>query len=195
MKCLLALFVLVVIMSCGSNTLPQEAKETRTLYLIRHAKSSHSDTSLADFDRPLSKKGKAAAELMGNKMLERGVFFDAMIVSPSKRTKSTAKRVGRVVEFVKDSIQHDSTLYRCRTQALIAAVHGIDKNLKRVAIVGHNPSTIQAANHFQKDTIFTEVPTGGIIAIEFKSNSWAELGNKTGKYRFFEYPKLYKKKK
>ena len=39
------------------------------LYLVRHAKSSWSDTSLPDFDRPLNDRGKKDAPEMARRLL------------------------------------------------------------------------------------------------------------------------------
>lgn len=197
-QCLILLVVLLA--SCQSNLLESgqnsaaKPKEKRSLYLIRHAKSSHKDDSLADFDRPLNDRGKGDAKLMGEMLFERGIVLDKMLISPSKRTKSTAKRLAKELHFEKDSIVLDTNLYRCKTQALLAAIRNLDVQYKQVAIVGHNPSIIQIANHFQKDTIFTDVPTCGIIAIDFESTGWKYLGNKEGKYAFFDCPKRHKTK-
>ena len=200
MRIFIFLSALVFLFSCNNekNTtgdVNSTPKEPRTIYLIRHAKSSHKDTSLTDFDRPLMKKGKAAAVLMGEKLMNRGIILDKMIISPSKRTKSTAKRIAKGLTFEKDSIQHDTIIYKCKTQELISIIRNVDPEYKSVAIIGHNPSTIQAANHFQKDTIFTAVPTCGVIAIRFESASWSNLGHKEGKFLFFDCPKNYKDEK
>lgn len=188
--------MLGAIWGCSSNNKATSGKpkEKRILYLIRHAKSSHKKDSLADVERPLSNRGKDDAVLMGMELLKQGITLDKMVISHSKRTKSTAKRLGKVLHFEKDSIQKDSSLYRCKTQALVTVIRNLGAGYKSVAIIGHNPSIIQAANHFQKDTIFTSVPTCGIIAIEFESDSWEHLGNKEGTFLFFDYPKKHKEK-
>ncbi|BDS12280.1 SixA phosphatase family protein [Aureispira anguillae] len=197
MKKIFILVVIVLIGSCNFNTQMEEARgmEKRRLYLIRHAKSSHKDVSLADFDRPLNDRGKSDTKLIGAELVKRGIVWDKLIISPSKRTKSTAKRLAKALRFERDSIRQDMALYRCKTQALIRTIQDLDPQDKAVAIIGHNPSIIQAANHFQKDTIFTEIPTCGLVVIEFESNGWKYLGNKSGNYLFFDYPKKYKAKK
>ena len=195
MKWLFLLLVAMALTSCGSNTSSANnaaTKEVRTLYLVRHAKSSHDDPTLEDIDRPLNKRGKSDAKLMGEILYDKGVRIDNMLISPSKRTRSTAKRLAKQLDYDKDKIQIDSTIYRCRTQALLAAIRSVDNQYKSLMVIGHNPSTIQVANHFQKDTIFTEVPTCGIVAIEFEGASWETLGHKEGDFKFFDYPKKYK---
>ena len=61
----------------------------RTLYLLRHAKSSWKDVSLADFERPLKGRGRDAAERMGLFMASKKVNISALIVSPAVRTRQT----------------------------------------------------------------------------------------------------------
>jgi|GEM_PF-165579 len=195
-----ALFILLLFcVSCGSSSshlTEGEQGNSKTLYLIRHAKSSHKDEKLADIERPLNSRGKSDAVLMGTKLLEyipNGI--DAMVISPSKRTKSTAKRIAKLFDLDKDKIEGDSALYRCPTRVLIAAVQDLDDQHDKVIMIGHNPSIIQTANYFQKDTIFMDVPTCGIIAIEFDGDSWKDFTHKSGTFRFFDYPKKHRAKK
>ena len=56
-------------------------KHVKRLYLIRHAKSSWKDPDLDDFDRPLNKRGKTDAPLMGKRLKEQGVKPDLIISS------------------------------------------------------------------------------------------------------------------
>ena len=196
MKQLFFFLFLFVICGCKPSTEPASSSQVssikRTLYLIRHAKSSHADTILSDFDRPLIKKGKMASKVMGQQLMHRGILLDKMLISPAKRCKSTAKRIAKALSFEKDSIVKDTSLYKCKTQQLITTIRQLPPQYKSVAIVAHNPSLIQTANHFQKDTIFTAVPTAGIIALEFKADSWQNLGHKQGVFLFFDYPKRHK---
>ena len=62
----------------------------KQLYLIRHAKSSWAQPALADFDRPLNKRGKMNAPLMAGRFAERGISPQRIVSSPAKRAKKTA---------------------------------------------------------------------------------------------------------
>lgn len=195
-----ALFILLLAnVGCEmslDNSNNKNQGNSKTLYLIRHAKSSHKDATLADIERPLNSRGKSDAVLMGTKLLEKNPSgIDAIVISPSKRTKSTAKRIAKLFDFDKDAIQKDSALYRCPTRVLIAAVQDLDDKHDKVIMIGHNPSIIQTANYFQKDTIFMDVPTCGIIAIKFNGGSWKDFTHKSGTFQFFDYPKKHRVKK
>ena len=59
------------------------------LYVMRHSKSSWSDPSLDDFDRPLSKRGKNNAKLICEFFIKKNYRFDYVLVSSANRTKKT----------------------------------------------------------------------------------------------------------
>jgi phosphohistidine phosphatase len=73
----------------------------KTLILVRHAKSSWKNISLDDFDRPLNKRGKKDAQLMGKKLKERQVVPDLILSSPAKRARKTAKAFAKAIAFPK----------------------------------------------------------------------------------------------
>ena len=62
----------------------------KTLYLLRHAKSSWDDPDLADFDRPLNHRGRTAAPFMGETVSRYGLQPDLVLSSPAVRAKETA---------------------------------------------------------------------------------------------------------
>ena len=191
MKLLIVLLTTVFVWSCSSIVKPV-SKEKRTLYLIRHAKSSHKDNSLLDIDRPLNKRGETDAILIGKELYRKGVVCDKVLVSPSKRTRITAKYLVNEINFEKNKIEYDSSIYHSSAENIISIVQNLDSQYKNVAIIGHNPTTYQVANYFQKDTTFKDIPTCTVIAIEFETDSWKSLDTKKGKFLFFDYPKKYK---
>lgn len=191
MKCLIIVLITTFVWSCSSG-LPAKNKEKRTLYLIRHAKSSHKDNSLADIDRPLNNRGETDAILMGKELSKKGVTYDKILVSSSERTKLTAKHLLSQMDFKANAIEYDPKLYRTSAENVISIIHNLGAEYKNVAIIGHNPTTYQVANHFQKDTLFKDIPTCTIIAIEFEVDSWKNIDAKKGKFLFFDYPKKYK---
>ena len=65
----------------------------RILYLLRHAKSSWRDATLRDFDRPLKKRGREAAERIGQRIGAENLNNPLVICSPAVRTRETAEIV------------------------------------------------------------------------------------------------------
>lgn len=65
----------------------------RTLYLLRHAKSSWNDSSLRDFERPLKERGREAAELIGKHLASEKLRDLLVVCSPAVRARETAEIV------------------------------------------------------------------------------------------------------
>lgn len=186
MKLLLPLFLFLFCYSPSSYG-------TKTIYLIRHAKSSHEHPDLADFDRPLAKKGHGDAKTMAESLKKRGISPDLIITSPARRAIQTA-------EYFKDALYKDcykvelaSSIYRCNPITLVNHIMKVSDDKSEVMIFAHNPAITRAANYFQIDTMFSDIPTSGIVAIKFNTDSWHKVGKIKGRLEFFEHPIRNKK--
>ena len=71
----------------------------KTLFLIRHAKSSWDDTALADKDRPLNDRGKRDAPKMGKRLADRDVNPDLILSSPAMRALTTAEIIAKKLDY------------------------------------------------------------------------------------------------
>ena len=157
----------------------------KTLYLLRHAKSSWKDLSLSDFDRTLNKRGKHDAPLMAAKMKVRGISPDSIISSPAKRAKKTAKVFSDVLE---SPLYLVPKLYACSTEEMFWIIEKAFETQDEVMIVGHNPE-LTFLNDLLSDKEIVNIPTSGLVAIAFDHYP-IEQGQ--GKQLFFDYPKRYK---
>ena len=83
----------------------------KTLYLVRHAKSSWKDSSLDDRDRPLNKRGRRAAPDMGQRLAAQGHHPELIISSPANRARSTAKKIAEEIGYDPSLIRLDEALY------------------------------------------------------------------------------------
>lgn len=117
----------------------------KTLCLLRHAKSSWKDPSLADIDRPLSARGKREAVMIGNILKQQDFCPDIIMCSSSKRTRSTLKRVRRFTKRKKKSIIYTDRLYEISLQSFLYLIHELDDRLDTVVMVGHNPGCSELA--------------------------------------------------
>ena len=110
----------------------------KTLYLIRHAKSSWKDITLDDFDRPLNQRGKKNAPFMGKLLKQREVKPDLIISSPAKRAKCTANIIAREIGYTKD-IVFEPKIYESNLVSLKNVIYSIDDKYNTVFLFGHNP--------------------------------------------------------
>ena len=70
---------------------------TKTLIVVRHAKSSWKYPALSDLDRPLNKRGKRDAPMMAKIMCQKNIRIDAILSSPAQRTLKTAYAFAKAI--------------------------------------------------------------------------------------------------
>lgn len=164
-------------------------QETKTIYFIRHSKSSHDNPDLKDFDRPLAERGIREAPMMGQRLNKTGIVIDLVISSPSKRTRETVALFARELPFEVEDVLWNKEVYAAPTEILKDVIYNIDDQYSNVLIFGHNPSFTHCVNFFQKDTVIMNLPTSGIFGIEFQTDSWLKTKKIKGKFIFMDYPK------
>ena len=163
----------------------------KTLYLIRHAKSSWSDPTLRDFERPLNKRGKRDAPFMAEQLKRKGVVPDLIISSPAVRAKKTANQFAKTLGYPKKEIDFKPAIYDADEDDLLTILQAIQASRHSVLLFGHNPEFTEVANLLANIQI-DNVPTTGIVAIQFEVKEWNQLKFGMGTLLFFDYPKKYK---
>jgi len=161
----------------------------KKLYIIRHAKSSWKDLSLSDFDRPLNKRGTNDAPLMGKMLKRKKILPDLIISSPAKRAKTTAKVIAKEINYT-ESIVYDSDIYEAGMSTLRNIIASIDDKNKSLFLFGHNPGLGMLVDCLVG--LYKNIPTTGIVEIEFDCNKWKNISATNAKLKSFKYPKMYK---
>src|ERR1700742_1748644 len=110
----------------------------KTLFLLRHAKSSWDNPGLADFDRPLNDRGFAAAPLMGRVLSIKGYRPALIISSPAERAKTTAILVKAAAGF-DCPLEYDDRVYEASPQKLQKVISKVSDEKESVMVAGHNP--------------------------------------------------------
>lgn len=160
----------------------------KTLLLVRHAKSSWKDPSLADRDRPLNKRGKRDAPRMGKRLAARGVLPEIIISSPAVRARKTANKIASQIGYPKDRIHIEEGLYQGGSTGMLTVIRGIDDKARSAMLFGHNPGTTDLLNYLAHAEI-PNVPTCGIAELRFVTDSWSEVVSGGGRLVDFDYPK------
>lgn len=164
----------------------------KTLYLVRHAKSSWADPSLDDQLRPLNKRGLRDAPVMGQRLVGYQARVDAIWSSPARRAVETAQCLARALKVPRKEIELHERLYTSAINDLLLEIRSCPDEVKRLLVVGHNPVITEFANFLLdrgRDTGIEQIPTCGIVAIEFSLSSWRQIREKEGQFLFFDYPK------
>jgi phosphohistidine phosphatase len=163
----------------------------KTLYVIRHAKSSWDDVNLSDFDRPLNERGKRDAPRMGKRLKEKEIHPDQLISSPAKRAMSTCKRIAEVLALKKDCIKAEPALYHADADQILNVVRQINPKNDTIFIFGHNPGMTEFVELMNPDKtkVIDNIPTCGVVALQFPTHDWQSVDFGKGKLLFFDYPK------
>jgi phosphohistidine phosphatase len=162
----------------------------KTLYLVRHAKSSWKYPNLDDFERPLNKRGRKNAPFMGQLLKKLKVTPDLIISSPANRAATTARIIAAKINFALENIRYSETIYEFSEGALIQVVKHIDNDVMKAMVVGHNPGLNGLANYLGDQSI-SNIPTAGIYCLDLNIASWTKIRENCGKLKFFEFPKKH----
>ena len=162
---------------------------TRTLVLIRHAKSSWANPLQSDFDRPLNDRGEHDAPMMGERLKKLGVVVDCIVSSSAKRAKQTAKKVADGLGFNKDGIIYADKLYHCISSVFVEVIQATPDDVKTLFVVAHNPGITDFANELSDKFRIDNMPTCAVVAAEIEAEEWSDFLNAAKKVTLFDYPK------
>ena len=169
-----------------------------TLLLLRHAKSSWDNPALADYDRPLAKRGKKTAPRMGDEISARHMRPDLILCSSAVRARETLALVLPELGGHAPEVVYDDAIYMATPAALLArlrAVHSGTGKLRRVMVVGHNPGLEELAellvgggDEDAQELLAEKFPTCALAVLTFEGTSWSDVAPGTGKLRQFLTP-------
>ena len=157
-----------------------------TLLILRHGKAA-AEGQGSDRDRPLTKQGKRAAELVGKLLRDDDLLPERIVSSNAERARDTARRVASAARFdgVLDELPE---LYLAEPDAYIDALRERAGDARRVLVVGHNPGLEALALLLTGEP--TSLPTAGLVVCELPIAAFQQLSLQVrGKMaRFFVPP-------
>ncbi|GAO42440.1 SixA phosphatase family protein [Flavihumibacter petaseus] len=159
----------------------------KSIYVVRHAKSSWGDLTLPDFDRPLNDRGQRNAPEMAQRLLQKGVAIDLFVSSTAKRALQTAMHFARAYQQPAEVIQLHEELYHAPASVYSDVISTLDDKASSVAIFGHNPGISFFVNELCSTRI-DEMPTCGVFAVSAPISHWADFPAATKSFLFFERP-------
>jgi phosphohistidine phosphatase len=161
----------------------------KKIHLIRHAKSSWKDTSLADIDRPLNKRGLRTCRFMAQHIFDAGCCFDHVFCSPAVRAQLTIGLLNSSLEDVDIEWHTKKKLYTFNSNAILDWCRTVDESISEFVIIGHNPAFTNFCNALSNSAV-ENVPTCGYIQLVIKKESrWRELAEGAAELVVFLRPK------
>jgi phosphohistidine phosphatase len=158
----------------------------KTLYLVRHGKSSWTNKELSDEERPLLVKGEEKTKLLSEYFIKKGVSPDLIISSHAVRAYETAKIIAAAIKYPEREIKTDRVVYFADGEGLFDPFYELSTEIDSVMLEGHNPAITIFANHFIENKI-DSMPTSGALCIELKINDWHNIIKAKGKEVFRKF--------
>jgi len=142
---------------------------------------------IEDIDRPLVEDGIEDAYKMSSWMKKNKHLPDLFITSPAVRAYGTAMVFARTLDYQLNKIKINKKLYECGVDGFLDVISSIKDEYDTVILFGHNPDITQAAYNFARDFV-DDLPTTGIVAIDFNVLSWEEITTSKGTIKFVKRP-------
>ena len=158
----------------------------KTLFLLRHAKSHGKDETLPDFDRPLTRRGKRAAETVGRYLRTNARIPELILSSTAVTTRTTVELLVKAAKWTTE-VRYDERIYAADGMRLAEVVAQIENDRKVVLIAGHNPGIEELLALLTGNS--ERIPAGAVAKIRIKVNKWANAADKTATLEWLVTPK------
>ena len=164
----------------------------KTVYYIRHAKSSWADYGIPDSERPLNKRGLRDAPFMAAKLKALVDENSKLLIlsSTAQRTKDTLAFFKAEFAMADEQVILDSNLYLAPPSSLMEALFQVPDEFDTVFLFAHNPGITELANALRTSFV-DNIPTCGIFKVDFNVQSWIDVDNVSSSSNMFIYPKMY----
>ncbi len=155
----------------------------KQLLLLRHAKSSWRDATLADHDRPLNRRGRSAAALMGRFLVEEALVPDMVLCSTAIRARTTWDLATKAFGGKAPKTNYSRDLYHAAPSELLYRIQEVNDDVGRLLLVGHNPGMELLAQRLagpesdvdEFERMQEKFPTAALALFEVTARSWRNL--------------------
>jgi phosphohistidine phosphatase len=161
----------------------------KRLTLLRHATADTKDARVADFDRPLSRKGVSEATAMAKRLFERELIPEFVLTSPSVRTQQTTEIFVRELEIPLRKLRRDERLYLAQPEDILEAIRATGPRIAHLMVVGHNPGLSELARRLTPPNTLEDLPTAAVCTMLFDVRAWVDLAPGQAREAECEAPK------
>jgi phosphohistidine phosphatase len=168
---------------------------SKRLILLRHAKSAWDNQDIADFERPLSNRGRKAAPLVGAYLARKKYVPELVLCSSAMRASETLDLT--IAGWPKQPVVRKlKSLYLAMPREMLKRLQTSGNEFASVMLVGHNPGIADLANWLSHDgdaaaraALSRKFPTGAVAVIDFDVEDWKDVDAETGRLVDFATPK------
>lgn len=164
----------------------------KSLYLLRHAKSSWDSPAANDFDRPLADRGLKDAPKMGKAFLRTGLPLDLIRCSTAKRARETCQLFVKGSGFA-GTVDFEPSIYEASVETLFGVLRTVRDVHDSVMLVGHNPGFEDLAGALcghRGTPASVLVPTCTLVAFQLAIDRWKSVSPGDGTLVWMLIPKI-----
>jgi phosphohistidine phosphatase len=163
--------------------------------LLRHAKSDWPD-GVADHERPLARRGREAAPVVGSYMAAEQLVPDLAIVSTARRTRLTWDLAAAAFRE-EIPVRFEERIYEARPEDILSVIQATPDTVRTLVVVGHNPGFEELAgrlvghgDRYAFARMLQKFPTAALAVIDFAVESWNALADRGGRLDRFITPRM-----
>ena len=167
----------------------------KRLFVLRHAKSSWDDPTLADFNRPLNDRGWKAARRMGRELMRRDTRIDLIVSSMAARARETLDGIREELD-VNVEVRFEPRMYHASEDTLLSLIRALPQKVNCPLLIGHNPGLQQLLVELAHDDdeglrhrIGHKYPTGAFAEVELPAHRWTDVAAGSGEVVELIFPK------
>jgi len=157
----------------------------KTLYFLRHAKSSWADSG-PDHSRPLKDRGRLDALTMSRYVAAQYKAPELVLNSDATRAMQTGVYFHQSFGLKPDQVKVMHQMYDFSGEQVMALIKDLPPNVSRVLLVGHNHAFTALVNMLG-DQAIDNLPTCGFVQINFSVDLWQNV--RKGQIKNKVYPK------
>ena len=164
----------------------------KTLSILRHAKAERPEDYATDLARPLTDRGRKDAMRVAAVLAGLDPAVDAIVSSPSTRTRQTVAAVQEILEG-DIPVLWDERIYEAGVRELLDALMTIPNQAEHVLLVGHNPGMaelIAALCSGDSGRLGIDMPTAGLAHVTLDIPGWSKITRRSGMLQWLIRPKL-----
>ncbi|MGH8284472.1 MAG: SixA phosphatase family protein [Steroidobacteraceae bacterium] len=147
----------------------------KRLTLLRHANADWKDSRIADFDRPLNRRGVSESTAMAKRLFERELVPEFVLTSPALRAQQTTEIFMREFELPARKLRRDDRLYLAQPEDILEAIRTTGPRITHLMVVGHNPGLTDLARRLAPDGTLVELPTASVCTMLFDVRAWVDI--------------------
>lgn len=164
----------------------------KEIIVVRHAKSDWGNEGLKDIDRFLSERGYSDAYQLANWFSKNKSTPNLILSSTATRALSTALIFARAMELPVSKFALEPEIYEADTETLLKVLWQQKEEVKSLMLFGHNPGLTNLCNELAEEFYIDNLPTCGMVFLQFDCKKWSELKSKSGKVKDHVFPKEFK---